>query len=292
MQMTAEPKAMTTQEKQRKKKSGIVRRGLLFVSLTILGLITLVPFIWMVSASFKANNDVYTVPIQWIPKEWHPENYVKIWERVPLLTFFKNTGILSVLITLIQLFTSSFAAYGFSKMYFKGRDVLFLAYIATIAVPWQSYMIPQFIMMRKLGLTDTIWSLVLLQAFSAFGVFLLKQYYSSIPDELCESARIDGLSEWGIYRRIILPLTKPAIASLTIITFVNTWNDYMGPFIYLTSTENKTIQLGLKMFVGLYDAEYALIMAASVLSILPVAIVFLAMQKYFVEGIATSGMKG
>lgn len=260
--------------------------------LTILALLTLVPFIWMLSASFKANNDVFTVPIQWIPKTWHPENYSVIWTRIPLLTFFKNTAILSIVITLIQLFTSSFAAYGFSKLQFKGRDFLFLAYIGTIAVPWQSYMIPQFIMMRQLGLTDKLLSLILLQAFNAFGVFLLKQYYSSIPDSLCESARIDGLTEWGIYRKIILPLTKPALANLTIITFVNTWNDYMGPFIYLSSTENKTIQLGLKMFVGLFDAEYALIMAASVLSILPVAIVFLAMQKYFVEGIASSGVKG
>ncbi|MGG5303377.1 ABC transporter permease [Enterococcus pernyi] len=265
---------------------------LVFTLLLIFSLLTLIPFIWMISASFKANNDVFSVPIQWIPKTWHPENYSVIWTRIPLLTFFKNTAILSIVITLIQLFTSSFAAYGFSKMHFKGRNLLFLAYIGTIAVPWQSYMIPQFIMMRQLGLSDTLLSLILLQAFSAFGVFLLKQYYSSIPDSLCESARIDGLSEWGIYRRIILPLTKPALASLTIITFVNTWNDYMGPFIYLSSTENKTIQLGLKVFVGLYDTEYALIMAASVLSVLPVAIVFLAMQKYFVEGIASSGVKG
>lgn len=265
---------------------------LVFTLLLIFSLLTLIPFIWMISASFKANNDVFSVPIQWIPKTWHPENYSVIWTRIPLLTFFKNTAILSIVITLIQLFTSSFAAYGFSKMHFKGRNLLFLAYIGTIAVPWQSYMIPQFIMMRQLGLSDTLLSLILLQAFSAFGVFLLKQYYSSIPDSLCESARIDGLSEWGIYRRIILPLTKPALASLTIITFVNTWNDYMGPFIYLSSTENKTIQLGLKMFVGLFDTEYALIMAASVLSVLPVAIVFLAMQKYFVEGIASSGVKG
>ncbi|MDA9461690.1 N-Acetyl-D-glucosamine ABC transport system, permease protein 2 [Enterococcus mundtii 3F] len=267
-------------------------RILVFTLLLIFSLLTLIPFIWMISASFKANNDVFSVPIQWIPKTWHPENYSIIWTRIPLLTFFKNTAILSIVITLIQLFTSSFAAYGFSKMHFKGRNLLFLAYIGTIAVPWQSYMIPQFIMMRQLGLSDTLLSLILLQAFSAFGVFLLKQYYSSIPDSLCESARIDGLTEWGIYRKIILPLTKPALASLTIITFVNTWNDYMGPFIYLSSTENKTIQLGLKMFVGLYDTEYALIMAASVLSVLPVAIVFLAMQKYFVEGIASSGVKG
>lgn len=279
-----------TKSKTKKEKLTVSKVLLIFL-LTILSLITLVPFIWMISASFKTNNEVFSIPIQWIPKTWHPENYSVIWERIPLVTFFKNTLFLSVVITFIQLLTSSFAAYGFSKMSFKGRDTLFLAYIGTIAIPWQSYMIPQFIMMRKLHLTDTLWSLVLLQAFSAFGVFLLKQYYSSIPDSLCESARIDGLSEWGIYRRIILPLTKPALASLTIITFVNTWNDYMGPFIYLSSTENKTIQLGLKMFVGLFDAEYALIMAASVVSILPVGIVFLAMQKYFVEGIATSGMK-
>ncbi|WP_071130310.1 carbohydrate ABC transporter permease [Enterococcus timonensis] len=275
-----------------KKKKVSLKNVIILVLLTVFALFTLIPFFWMISASFKTNNEVFAIPIQWIPKEWHPENYSVIWDRIPLGTFFKNTAILSIVITLVQLFTSSFAAYGFSKMNFKGRDTLFLAYIATIAVPWQSYMIPQFIMMRQLGLTDKLLSLILLQAFSAFGVFLLKQYYSSIPDSLAESARIDGLSEWGIYRRIILPLTKPALASLTIITFVNTWNDYMGPFIYLSSTENKTIQLGLKMFVGLYDAEYALIMAASVVSILPVAVVFMAMQKYFVEGIATSGVKG
>ncbi|BDQ56625.1 hypothetical protein EfsSVR2331_07500 [Enterococcus faecalis] len=125
----------------------------------------------MVSASFKTNNEVFTIPIQWIPKSWHPENYSVIWERIPLLTFFKNTLFLSIVITIIQLFTSSFAAYGFSKMNFRGRDTLFITYIATIAIPWQSYMIPQFIMMRQLGLTDTLWSLVLLQAFNAFGVF-------------------------------------------------------------------------------------------------------------------------
>lgn len=285
-------KKENTRKAKTKKAEKVTPGGILvIILLTLLALITLVPFIWMVSASFKTNNEVFTIPIQWIPKSWHPENYSVIWERIPLLTFFKNTLFLSIVITIIQLFTSSFAAYGFSKMNFRGRDTLFITYIATIAIPWQSYMIPQFIMMRQLGLTDTLWSLVLLQAFNAFGVFLLKQYYSSIPDSLCESARIDGLSEWGIYWKIILPLTKLALASLTIITFVNTWNDYMGPFIYLSSTENKTIQLGLKMFVGLFDAEYALIMAASVVSILPVGIVFLAMQKYFVEGIATSGMK-
>ncbi len=290
MDATNEIKAAAARKKHRQELS-LIGKIALYALLIILAFITLIPFLWMLSASFKSNNAVFTVPIRWIPKEWHPENYSIIWSQIPLATFFKNTIILSVVITFIQLMTSSFAAYGFSKMHFRGRDTLFLMYIGTIAVPWQSYMIPQFIMMRKLHLTDTLMSLILLQAFNAFGVFLMKQYYESIPDSLSESARIDGLSEWGIYRRIILPLTKPALVSLTIITFVNTWNDYMGPFIYLSSTENKTLQLGLKMFVGLYDTQYAYIMAASVLSILPVAAVFLLLQKYFVQGIATSGMK-
>ena len=162
--------------------------------------------------------------------------------------------------------TGSFAAYGFAKVRFPGRDALFLAYVATIAVPWQAYMVPQYIMMQKAGLTNTHWSLILLQAFGAFGVFLMRQYYLSIPDELCEAARIDGLSEYGICRRIMLPLSKPALASLALLTFVNTWNDYMGPFIYLTSNELWTVQLGLRSFVGSTTAEYAMIMTGSVLS--------------------------
>lgn len=270
----------------------ILKKVLLYVVLIVLSFIVLVPFIWMISSSLKRNNEVFTVPMEWIPREPQWGNYSYIWSKIPLATFFKNTIFLSVIITAIQVVTSSFAAYGFSKVNFKGRDGLFVLYIATIAVPWQVFMIPQFMIVKKLGLVDNLWALVLMQAFNSFGVFLMRQYYISIPDELCESARIDGLSEWGIFWKVMMPLTKPAMASLTIITFVNTWNDYMGPFIYLNSTANKTIQLGLRMFVSQFDAEYAMIMAASVVSIIPVAIVYLSMQKYFVEGIATSGMKG
>ena len=270
----------------------IIKKIFLYAVLIVLSFIVLVPFIWMISSSLKRNNEVFTVPMEWIPREAQWSNYAYIWQKIPLLTFFKNTVFLSVVITAIQVFTSGFAAYGFSKVNFKGRDGLFVLYIATIAVPWQVFMIPQFMIVKKLGLVDNLWALVLMQAFNSFGVFLMRQYYVSIPDELCESARIDGLSEWGIFWKVMMPLTKPAMASLTIITFVNTWNDYMGPFIYLNSTANKTIQLGLRMFVSQFDAEYAMIMAASVVSIIPVAIVYLSMQKYFVEGIATSGMKG
>ncbi len=153
-------------------------------------------------------------------------------------------------------------------------------------------MIPQFVLMSKAGLSDSLWSIVALQAFGAFGVFLMKQYYDTIPMELNEAARIDGLSEYGIYRRIILPLSVPALSSLTLLTFVRTWNDYLGPLIYLRSPDLWTIQLGLQSFISQYNAEYALIMTGSVLSVLPIVIVFLLGQRYFIEGIATSGMKG
>jgi multiple sugar transport system permease protein len=153
-------------------------------------------------------------------------------------------------------------------------------------------MVPQFVMMSKMGLNNTHLAIILLQAFSAFGVFLMKQFYSEVPDSLCEAARVDGMTEYGIYFRLMLPLSKPALSTLTIFTFVNTWNDFLGPYIYLTRMELKTIQIGLRMFIGQYSQEYGLIMAASVVTLIPVLIVFLALQKYFVQGIASTGVKG
>jgi multiple sugar transport system permease protein len=270
----------------------VVRLTLAYVSLTVVTVLVLVPFGWMISSSLKRNNEVFAIPIQWIPKEFRWSNFVDIWDRIPMLTYLGNSALLSIVITLLQVLTGSFAAYGFAKVRFPGRNGLFLAYIATIAVPWQAYMVPQYIMMQKAGLIDTRLSIILLQAFGAFGVFLMRQYYMSIPDDLCEAARIDGLSEYGIYRRIMLPLSKPALASLALLTFVTTWNDYMGPFIYLTSNDLWTVQLGLRSFVGVYDAEYAMIMTGAVLSVLPIVVVFLFGQRYFIRGIATSGLKG
>ncbi|GAA3578868.1 carbohydrate ABC transporter permease [Nonomuraea rosea] len=271
---------------------GPVRAAATYAALTVVTALVLVPFGWMVSSALKRDNQVLTIPIQWIPDELRWSNFVDIWERIPLLTYLGNSAFLAVTITLLQVLSGSFAAYGFSKVRFPGRDALFVAYIATIAVPWQAYMVPQYIMMQRAELTDTYWSIILLQAFGAFGVFLMRQYYMSIPDDLCEAARIDGLSEYGIYWRIMLPLSKPALASLALLTFVNTWNDYMGPFIYLTSNELWTVQLGLRSFVGQYEAEYAMIMAGAVLSVLPILVIFLLGQRYFIRGIATSGLKG
>lgn len=268
-----------------------VQRIVLYLLLTVISLAVLVPFGWMLVSSVKLDAEVFTVPIQWIPQEFHWDNFTKIWSRVPLARYLTNSLILSVTITALQVLTGSFAAYGFAKVRFPGRDALFLAYLATIAVPWQAYMVPQYIMMERLALVDTRMSLILLQAFGAFGVFLMRQYYLTIPDELSEAARIDGLSEYGIWARVILPLSKPALASLALLTFVNTWNDYMGPFIYLTSNDLWTVQIGLRAFVGVFDAEYAMIMTGSVISVLPILVIFLVGQRYFVRGIATSGLK-
>ena len=270
----------------------IVGKTLLYIVLIAVALFTLIPFVWMISSSLKLDREVFAYPMKWIPETFRWENYVLIWQKVPLLTYFKNTAFIAIVVTFLQTLTSSFAAYAFAKLNFKGRDVLFLAYIATIAVPWQAYMLPQFIMMRSMGLYDTLWAMVVLQAFSAFGVFLMRQFYQGVPTELCEAARIDGLSEYGIWARIMLPLSKAAIATLVIFTFVGTWNDYMGPMIYLTRDINKTVQVGLRRFIQENSSDYHLIMAASLCSLLPVSIVFLCLQKYFIEGIATSGLKG
>ncbi len=267
-------------------------RIVLYLSLIFISVLMLVPFIWMLSASLKLDKDVFTVPIQWIPTNPRWQNYIDIWSKIPLAIFVRNTFKLTIIVTLLQVLTSSFAAYAFAKLDFKFKRSLFLGYIGTIAVPWHVYMVPQFIMMRSFNLNDTHLAIIFLQAFSAFGVFLMRQFYMSIPDELCEAARIDGMNEYQIYAKIMLPLSKPALSTLVIFTFVNTWNDFLGPLIYLTTQEKKTIQIGLRMFIGQYSSEYGLIMAASVISLIPVLIVFLALQRYFVEGIAASGIKG
>lgn len=269
-----------------------ILKGILYVILVLMALVMLVPFAWMLSASLKLDKDVFIFPIQWIPENPRWQNYQDIWTRIPLLKFVLNTVKLTLIVTFLQLLTSSFAAYAFAKLKFKGKNFLFMAYIATIAVPWQVYMVPQFMMMRSMGLADTHLAIICLQAFSAFGVFMMKQFYEGIPTELCEAARIDGMSEYQIWYRVMVPLSKPALSTLTIFTFVNTWNDFLGPLIYLTTESKKTLQLGLRMFISQYGSEYGLIMAASVLSLIPVLAVFLSLQKYFVEGVAASGVKG
>lgn len=276
-----------------KRRNEIAAKIVIYLILLLITAAMIVPFLWMLSASIKSDREVFQMnPFVWIPEQPKWDNYIKIWTKIPMLKFVENTVILTLVVTFLQLLTSSFAAYSFAKLEFKHKNKLFLAYIATIAMPWQVYMVPQFIMMRNMGLNDKLLAMICLQAFSAFGVFMMKQFYEGIPSELCEAARIDGMSEYKIYAKIMLPLSKPALSTLTIFTFVNTWNDYLGPLIYLKTESKKTIQLGLKMFIGQYSSEYGLIMAGSVVSLIPVIIMFLCLQKYFVEGVASTGLKG
>jgi multiple sugar transport system permease protein len=263
------------------------------ILLVAFALALLVPFFWMVISSLKGPNEVFSVPVRWLPETWHWEHYAELWTGTGMATWLRNTIILSTVVTFLQVLTGSFAAYGFAKVRFPGRDVLFLVYLGTIAVPWQSYMIPQYIMLAQAKLTNTLLALIVLQAFGAFGVFLMKQFFETIPEELSEAARLDGLSEYSIWARIMLPLSVPALAALALLTFVNTWNDYLGPLLYLRNPENWTVQLGLKNFVANnLSADYAMLFTGLTVSVIPIAIVFLLGQRFFIEGIATSGLKG
>lgn len=277
---------------EKRGKNKAISRIIVYTVLIFVACIMLIPFVWMLSSSLKLEKDVFSFPIQWIPKKFYWENYKVIWEKVPLLTGFINSIKITVVVTVLQILTSTFAAYSFAKLKFKGRDIIFMIYILTISVPWQVYMVPQFIMMSKFGLTDSHIGLIIMHTFTATGVFLIRQFYMGVPNELIEAARIDGLNEYGIYARIMLPLSKPAIATLCITTFTFEWNDFMGPLVYLSTNSKKTIQLMLRMFNTQYSSNYALIMAAAVISLIPVMIVFLGLQKYFVEGIASTGIKG
>ncbi|MDR3276882.1 MAG: carbohydrate ABC transporter permease [Treponema sp.] len=265
---------------------------ILFILCLAVAYIMVVPFVWMVSASFKLNTEIFNYPIEWIPKVFHLDNYDAVMTDINYPVNFFNSAKLAVIITVLQLFTCSLAAFAFSKLHFPGRDKIFLGYLATMMIPWHAIMIPQFIIVRSLGLYNTHWSLIVLQAFSAFGVFLLRQNMLSIPNSLSEAARIDGCSSFRIYWNIILPLTKTGLATLCVLSFNGIWNDYMGPMIYLDSEALKTIQIALASFREQYSANFGAILAGTVISIIPVVIVYACAQKYIVEGIAYAGVKG
>lgn len=276
----------------KKRKKINISNIILFIVMLLVGLCMIIPFIWTLSSSFKNNNEIFTYPVKWIPEIFRWSNYEEVWSKIPFLTYYMNTVKLAIIVTVGQVITCSLAAYSFSKMRYPGRDKIFLCYIATLMVPWHAIMIPQFIIIKNLGLNDTHWSLILVNLFNAFGVFLLRQFMMSIPDELSEAARIDGCSEFQIYSRIILPVCKPGLATLIVFTFNFMWNDYMAPMIYLTSDKLKTIQIGLAAFRSQYGTEYGLIMAGTVCALIPMLIIFFIGQKYLVEGIAHSGLKG
>lgn len=278
--------------KKKKSTSAIVRKVLLYVLLIIIGIIMVVPFLWMISTSLKEQYDTVKIPPVWIPNPPRWQNYVDLFTQQPMLQFMLNTIKIVFFVVLGQLFFSSLAAYSFARIKFKGRTVMFFFYIATLMVPGQVTMIPTYLMFAKVGLVDNHIVLILPAFFSAFGVFLLRQFFMSLPKELEEAAEIDGCNPFTTYYRIMLPLIVPAMLTLGVFTLMNTWNDYMGPLIYLTTPEKYTMILGIAYFKGVYTTQWNLVMAGSVLSVIPILVAYLCAQKYFVEGIAFSGVKG
>ena len=278
--------------KKKKSTSAIVRKVLLYVLLIIIGIIMVVPFLWMISTSLKEQYDTVKIPPVWIPNPPRWQNYVDLFTQQPMLQFMLNTIKIVFFVVLGQLFFSSLAAYSFARIKFKGRTVMFFFYIATLMVPGQVTMIPTYLMFAKVGLVDNHIVLILPAFFSAFGVFLLRQFFMSLPKELEEAAEIDGCNPFTTYYRIMLPLIVPARLTLGVFTLMNTWNDYMGPLIYLTTPEKYTMTLGIAYFKGVYTTQWNLVMAGSVLSVIPILVAYLCAQKYFVEGIAFSGVKG
>lgn len=267
-------------------------RVVLYAFLVLLCFFMLFPFLWMVSASFKPDAEIFDFPINWVPLHPYPENYNRVWTNLHYANLLANTLFLTVTVTLLQLVTSTLAGYAFAKIPFSGSNVIFLTYIATLMVPFQVVMIPQFTIVRILGLTNSYWPIILILAASPFGVFLIRQFFKSIPMELSDAARIDGMSDFGIYLWIMLPLSKAAIASLAIFTAVLVWNDFLTPLIYINSSRQWTIQLGLRSLFAEYTADYGGVMAGAVMAVVPVLAVFLALQRYFIQGIAMNGLKG
>ena len=277
---------------KKKKSSAVLRRVLLYIVLILIAIIMVVPFLWMLSTSLKTQYDAVKIPPVWIPDPPQWENYVKLFTEQPMFQFMLNTIKIVFFVVLGQLFFSSLAAYSFARISFKGRNVVFFFYIATLMVPGQVTMIPTYLMFAKAGLTDNHLALILPAFFSAFGVFLLRQFFMSLPRELEEAAEIDGCNPFMTYWRIMLPLVVPAMLTLGVFTLMNTWNDYMGPLIYLSSPEKYTMTLGIAYFKGVYTTQWNLVMAGSIVSVVPILIAYLCAQKYFIEGIAFSGVKG
>lgn len=260
--------------------------------LVFMAVISLFPFLWMLSSSLKTNDILFRFPIEWLPGDPQWENYHRVWEGTNFLRAYGNTLFVASVATGGMVITSLFAAYSFSKLRYKGRDMLFLLYLSVLMIPWHAIMVPQFIIMKKLSLMNSLWGLVVLHSFNPFGVFLLRQFFLGIPGELSEAARIDGCSDFQILFRVIVPLSKAAIASLVIFSFLGEWNDYLGPLIYLSNEKLNTIQLALKNFQSLFSMDYVLTFAGTVCSLVPIVALYVFCQKYFTEGIAFSGLKG
>lgn len=265
---------------------------LLHIFLLLGSVVMLLPFIWMLSTSLKTPAETFAYPPVWIPTQIAWNNYSRAVSSMPFGRFYLNSLIVTISVTVLQILTSSLAAFAFARLRFPGRNLLFLLYLATLMIPFQVTMIPNFIIVRLLGWFDTYQALILPPAFSAFSTFLLRQYFTGIPFDLDEAARIDGATSLRIWWSVILPLSGPVLAALAIFVSLNTWNEFLWPLIVTNSPAMRTLPVGLSTFQGQYKVEWNLLMAGSVIAMLPVLLVYIVAQRWFIRGIALSGMGG
>lgn len=259
--------------------------------LIIIALLVFVPLIWLVVSSFKSDADIIKYPPAFWPELWVADQYEYVVDTIPVLNMVKNTVIFAGSVTVISLIIDSMAAFAFARMEFKGKKILFSIILVTMMVPFQVIMIPLYFEEYNLGILDTLLGLVLPRASGAYGIYMLSTFFSRIPKSIEEAARIDGLNNFQIYLKMIMPLSKPALISLGIYHFINNWNDLLYPMMLTNSVENRTLSAGLAILVGNNSIKYGPTLAATVISILPMLIIFLMGQKYFLEGTATTGSK-
>jgi len=269
-------------------------RAVIWVVLVIGAVLMMLPLLWMVSSSFKLQQRVFQMPPQLIPNPFRPQNYVDALTYKPFHIYFRNTAFVVLMHEIAVLWAASFCAYGFARMRFAGRDLWFGVVLATMMVPYVVTLVPNFVIFSRLHWIDTFLPLIVPPFFGggAFYIFLLRQFFRTIPEELADAARIDGCNEFTIYARIMMPLAKPALTTVAIFTFIGAWNDFMGPLLYLNSPERFTVSIGLSAFRSVLNTRWDLLMAASTATTLPIIIIFFLAQRYFVQGVVMTGLKG
>lgn len=263
-----------------------------YIFLIIIAIVSVYPFLWMVCSSFKTDGDIIAAPVTLITSNMNVEGYTEIMRRIPFVTLYRNTIIFAGTVTVCGLFFGSLAGYAYSKLNFKGRNVLFTICLSSMMIPFQVTMIPLFIEIKMLGLYNTMGALILPRLCGMFEVFMMRNFFMGLPGELQEAARIDGCNEFRIYWNIMLPLCKPAFLSCGLFIFNSNWNDLLFPMVMINDENMRTLQSGLMMLMGTYVQEYSIMMAGSVLGVMPLLIIYMFLQKYFIQGIAMSGLKG
>jgi multiple sugar transport system permease protein len=259
----------------------------------MISVIMFFPFYWLIRSAFMTQREIMTMPIQWLPKQFNFKNFSGALKAAPFGIYFRNSILLVVVNVTGVILSASFIAFGFARLQFPGRTFWFALLLSTMMIPFAVVMIPQFIGWKSVGAYNTFVPLMLPSFFGhAFNVFLVRQFYMGIPRDYDEAALVDGANYFVIYRRVIMPMAKPALCSVGVFTFMSSWNDFMGPLLYLDKPYLKTISLGLQVFIGQYTSQMNLMMAASSLAIIPMILIFFFAQRYFIEGITFSGLKG